>query len=300
MKFLKRKFINKKFIFSTNSPIDEKIQNKILENNGGWSVMLQDILPIGIILEIQHHLLNKLNKFWLPHFYQSSLYSNFQETLKTHVQDVFNDVLNLKYKADRPVLMRDRWLYSSQTIIDFHKALKNQFTIKMFKQFLELKTPEDTKYTFNILTNNLDFLIEVQQYKEMHQDKKPEKEIMNKVKLILNSYLKNPLKPEIQIDCDENIANMTIYNSDFLSPYLFLESELYVFYKLMPLWLQFDQMRSIGDLNVSSKKGKKIINDNLFDATTNSLVQELDRQSANKGKWRYNQYNKILKAQYLL
>jgi hypothetical protein len=300
LKFLKRKFINKKYIFSSRSPIDEKMQNRILENNGGWSVMLQDLLPIGLILEIRQHLLNKLNKFWLPHFYQSELYRNYHETLKTRVKDVFDDVLNLKYKADKPILMRDRWLYSSQTIISFRKALKNRFTTKMFNQFLELKTPEDTKFTFNILTNNLEFLVEVQKYKEMHQEKKTEKEIVNKAKLIIDAYLKNPLKPEIQIDCDENIVKMTIYNSDFLSPYLFLESELYVFYKLMPLWLQFDQMRSIGDLNVCIKKGKKVNEYSALEATTQSLVQELDRQSANKSKWRSNQYSKILKTQYFL
>jgi len=65
---------------------------------------------------------------------------------------------------------KQRWLFSSQTIINFGKALRNSFTIKVFSKFLALKTnPSHLKGVeldiSNNLTNSLQFLIEVQDYK---------------------------------------------------------------------------------------------------------------------------------------
>jgi hypothetical protein len=54
-------------------------------------------------------------------------------------------------------------------VINFSKALRNTFTTRIFRKFLSFKSnPDSNEYDLeldNNLVNNLQFLVEVQEYK---------------------------------------------------------------------------------------------------------------------------------------
>lgn len=65
-------------------------------------------------------------------------------------------------------IKKQRWLYSSQMVINFSKAIKNSFTSKLFNKFLSVKTVpnsvyENTSFDEDLedsnLVNNLQFLV---------------------------------------------------------------------------------------------------------------------------------------------
>ena len=103
------------------------------------------------------------------------------------MSDVVDDVLYLKNRIDsdedvsKTVLIKkqlyivvlilnfqkikNRWLFSSKVVINFRKSLKNQFTLKSFRNYLQLHKNEDLGLTSDTLINNLTFLLDVQEYK---------------------------------------------------------------------------------------------------------------------------------------
>ena len=77
------------------------------------------------------------------------------------MNDVVNDVLFLKTGSQKirqySKIKRQRWLYSSQMVISFSKAVRNSFTCKLFNKFLSIKAfPNST----NIDTNSFDLEME--------------------------------------------------------------------------------------------------------------------------------------------
>jgi hypothetical protein len=122
-RMLKRKYLNKKYLFSNNSPIDAEAQNlvkkktfffclnenefpnwvssacfvvKILEKIGGWNVLLQDVPPNLLIILAKKHIEMKLKLHWLPAFYNSEFSQRFQFNARTQMKHVVDDVLYLK------------------------------------------------------------------------------------------------------------------------------------------------------------------------------------------------------------
>ena len=51
-------------------------------------------------------------------------------------------------------MKKRRWLYSSQMIINFGKALRNSFTTKVFSKFLTFKSTPNSIEEFDMLMNN--------------------------------------------------------------------------------------------------------------------------------------------------
>ena len=71
-------------------------------------------------------------------------------------------------------MKKRRWLYSSQMIINFGKALRNTFTVKLFNKYLSMKTSSSNQpngsireidFNTNNLVSDLQFLVQVQEYK---------------------------------------------------------------------------------------------------------------------------------------
>lgn len=63
-------------------------------------------------------------------------------------------------------MKKRRWLYSSQMIINFGKALRNSFTTKVFSKFLTFKSAPNSIEEFDMMTNNnlvndLKFLVSI-------------------------------------------------------------------------------------------------------------------------------------------
>lgn len=115
-------------------------------------------------------------------------------------------------------------------IINFGKALKNSFTVKVFSKFLTFKSIPNDACPFDLETNNnlvndLQFLVEVQEYKDMYQrNPECEKTIIQKMKHIIDCFINNRIPPKIRIDIPENLSEVILEHKDYLSPYLFLDA----------------------------------------------------------------------------
>jgi hypothetical protein len=143
-----------------------------LERIGGWSVILQDVPPNLLFILAKKHLERKLKLVWLPQFYKSEYSAKATFKTRTEMGDVVDDILYLKNKYPKTKELSKikdrRWLYSQQMIISFSKSLKNSFTTKVFGKYLSFKTPNANEFDLDLsnnLVNNLQFLVEVQEYK---------------------------------------------------------------------------------------------------------------------------------------
>ena len=166
-------------------------------------------------------------------FYNSEYSAKAQFNTRTEMSDVVSDVLYIKNKylktKELASVKESRWLYSSQMIMGFSKALKNSFTTKVFSKFLSFKTtPNASEFDLelnNNLVNNLQFLVEVQEYKEMCQ-KSPgdERAILFKMNHIIDCFIDNRIPPKIRISISDDMAENLLEQKDYLSPYLFLDA----------------------------------------------------------------------------
>ena len=147
---------------------------KILEKIGGWNVILDDIPPNSLIILAKKYLERKLKTVWLPMYYNSDYCTKSDYATRTQMMDVVDDVLYLKNRypitKEHAKVKKRRWLYSSQMIINFGKALRNSFTTKVFSKFLTFKSNPSSINDFDMDTNNnlvndLQFLVEVLDYK---------------------------------------------------------------------------------------------------------------------------------------
>ncbi len=92
------------------------------------------------------------------------------------MNDVVNDVVYLKSASAKlrqySIIKKQRWLYSSQMVINLSKAIKNTFTSKLFNKFLTIKAFPNSINVFesnsfdlemenNNLVNNLQFLVRI-------------------------------------------------------------------------------------------------------------------------------------------
>jgi hypothetical protein len=134
---------------------------------------LHDVPPNLLFILAKKHLERKLKTYWMPMFYNSEFSLKATYKTRTQMNDVVDDILYLKHKYPKTKelskIKNRRWLYSSQMIISLSKALKNSFTTKVFSKFLSFKTtPNANEFDLeltNNLVNNLQFLVEVQEYK---------------------------------------------------------------------------------------------------------------------------------------
>lgn len=260
-RMLKKRYFNKKYFFAKNGgPIDAESQNLILERIGGWNVLLNDIPPNLLFVLAKKHLEKKLKTYWLPMFYRSDFSVQSRHNTRTPMHDVVDDVLYLRNthpkNKDLSKAKEQRWLYSSQMIISFNKALKNNFTTKVFSKFLAFKAnPSANEFDLelnNVLVSNLQFLVEVQEYKvnksprlapvqlnskfimilkELCQQKPDDiRSIIFKMNHIIECFIQNRIPPKIRISIPEAMAQQVLEQKDYLSPYLFLDA--YVIYDL--------------------------------------------------------------------
>jgi hypothetical protein len=125
--------------------------------------------------------------------------------------------------------------------------------------------------------------------------------LLFKVKQIVDAYVNNDMAPRLLIDIPRDVASRIVIDADHLSPYLFHDAnvscakwiivllcvkldsfiifKLHVFHLLLPLWLQFDQLRCANDLENSKdflafKSLKVISNFTRFESSFNFLYQK--------------------------
>ncbi len=136
--------------------------------------MLNDRPSNELIILVKKNLERKLKNYWLPLYYSSEFRAKALHRKRTQMKDVVDDVLYIKTASPKlrqySRIKKQRWLYSSQMVINLSKAIKNTFTSKLFNKFLTIKafpnsinsyesSSFDLEMENNNLVNNLQFLV---------------------------------------------------------------------------------------------------------------------------------------------
>ncbi|KAG8524063.1 Regulator of G-protein signaling 22, partial [Galemys pyrenaicus] len=210
---IKNKYLNKKYFFGPNSPASLKQQDQIMQLSGGWGKILHEHLDASVLIEIQKHVLNRLEKVWLPLFLASEQFAARQKI--------------------KPV--ESKWISSSSEIIAFRKALLNPITARQFQRFVALKG--------DLLENGVLFWQEVQKYKDLCHSHCEQSIIHKKIMTIINCFINSSIPPALQIDIPQEQAQKIIEHRKELGPYVFREAQMTIFGVLFKYWPQFCEFR---------------------------------------------------------
>ncbi|XP_066873294.1 regulator of G-protein signaling 22 isoform X3 [Kogia breviceps] len=168
--YIKNKYLNKKYFFGPNSPASLYQQDQIMHLSGGWGKILHEQLDEAVLIEIQKHVLNRLENVWLPLFLASEQFAARQK-IKVQMRDIAEELLLQKPERKigvwKPV--ESKWISSSCEIIAFRKALLNPITARQFQRFVALKG--------DLLENGVLFWQEVQKYKQAQKIIEHKKEL---------------------------------------------------------------------------------------------------------------------------
>ncbi|XP_077023450.1 regulator of G-protein signaling 22 isoform X4 [Tamandua tetradactyla] len=241
--YIKNKYLNKKYFFGPNSPASLCQQNQIMQLSGGWGKILHDQLDAPVLIEIQKHVLNRLENVWLPLFLASEQFAARQK-IKVQMKDVAEELLLQKHERKigvwKPV--ESKWISSSCDIIAFRKALLNPVTARQFQRFVSLKG--------DLLENGVLFWQEVQKYKDLCHSHCDESIIQKKITTIINCFINSSIPPTLQIDIPVEQAQKIIEHRKELGPYVFREAQMTIFGVLFKFWPQFCEFRK----NITDEK----------------------------------------------
>ncbi|XP_072590306.1 regulator of G-protein signaling 22 isoform X22 [Vulpes vulpes] len=234
--YIKNKYLNKKYFFGPQSPASLYQQDQIMNLSGGWGQMLHEQLDAPILIEVQKHVLNKLENVWLPLFLASEQFVARQK-IKIQMRDIAEELLLQKHERKigvwKPV--ENKWISSSCEIIAFRKALLNPVTVRQFQRFVALKG--------DLLENDVLFWQEVQKYKDLCHSHCEESIIHKKITTIINCFINSSIPPALQIDIPVEQAQKIIEYRKELGPYVFREAQMTIFGVLFKFWPQFCEFR---------------------------------------------------------
>nr|XP_035928641.1 regulator of G-protein signaling 22 isoform X2 [Halichoerus grypus] len=234
--YIKNKYLNKKYFFGPQSPASLYQQDQIMNLSGGWGKMLHEQLDAPVLLEVQKHVLNKLENMWLPLFLASEQFAARQK-IKVQMRDIAEELLLQKHERKigvwKPV--ESKWISSSCEIIAFRKALLNPITARQFQRFVALKG--------DLLENGVLFWQEVQKYKDLCHSHCDQSIIHKKIMTIINCFINSSIPPALQIDIPIEQAQKIIEHRKELGPYVFREAQMTIFGVLFKFWPQFCEFR---------------------------------------------------------
>ncbi|XP_059250911.1 regulator of G-protein signaling 22 [Mustela nigripes] len=234
--YIKNKYLNKKYFFGPQSPASPYQQDQIMNLSGGWGRMLHEQLDASVLLEVQKHVLNKLENVWLPLFLASEQFAARQK-IKVQMKDIAEELLLQKHERKigvwKPV--ESKWISSSCEIIAFRKALLNPITARQFQRFVALKG--------DLLENDVLFWQEVQKYKDLCHSHCDESIIHKKIMTIIHCFINSSIPPALQIDIPVEQAQKIIEHRKELGPYVFREAQMTIFGVLFKFWPQFCEFR---------------------------------------------------------
>ncbi|XP_048214735.1 regulator of G-protein signaling 22 [Perognathus longimembris pacificus] len=234
--YIKNKYLNKKYFFGSNSPASIYQQNEIMRLSGGWGKILHEQLDAPVLVEVQKHVLNRLENVWLPLFLTSEQFAARQK-IKVRMKDIADELLQQKHERKigiwKPV--ESKWISSSCEIIAFRKALLNPITSRQFQRFVALKG--------DLLENGVLFWQEVQKYKDLCHSHCSESVIQKKITTIINCFINSCIPPALQIDIPIEQAQKIIEHRKELGPYIFREAQMTIFGVLFKYWPQFCEFR---------------------------------------------------------
>ncbi|XP_036293302.2 regulator of G-protein signaling 22 [Pipistrellus kuhlii] len=234
--YIKNKYLNKTYFFGPNSPASPRQQDQIMSLSGGWGKTLHEQLEPPVFVEVQKHVLRRLENVWLPMFLASEQFAARQK-IKLQLRDVADELILQKHERKigiwKPV--ESKWIASSSEIIAFRKALLNPVTAKQFQRFVALKG--------DLLENGVLFWQEVQKYKDLCHSHCEESIIHKKVMTIINCFINSSVPPTLQIDIPVEQAQKIIEHRKELGPYVFREAQMTIFGVLFKFWPQFCEFR---------------------------------------------------------
>nr|XP_055159389.1 regulator of G-protein signaling 22 isoform X7 [Nyctereutes procyonoides] len=157
--YIKNKYLNKKYFFGPQSPASLYQQDQIMNLSGGWGQMLHEQLDAPVLIEVQKHVLNKLENVWLPLFLASEQFvarQKIKDLCHSHCEEsiihkkimtIINCFIN---SSIPPALQIDIPVEQAQKIIEHRKELgpyvfrEAQMTIfgvlfKFWPQFCEFR-----------------------------------------------------------------------------------------------------------------------------------------------------------------
>ncbi|XP_021572011.1 regulator of G-protein signaling 22 [Carlito syrichta] len=244
--YIKNKYLNKKYFFGPNSPASLYQQDQIMRSSGGWGKILHEQLDAPVLIEVQKHVLNRLENVWLPLFLASEQFAARQK-IKVQMKDVAEELLLQKHERKigvwKPV--ESKWISSSCEIIAFRKALLNPIVARQFQRFVALKG--------DLLENGVLFWQEVQKYKDLCHSHCDESVIQKKITTIINCFINSNIPPALQIDIPVEQAQKIIEHRKELGPYIFREAQMTIFGVLFKFWAQFCEFRkNLTDENIMS------------------------------------------------
>ncbi|XP_051016461.1 regulator of G-protein signaling 22 [Acomys russatus] len=234
--YIKNTYLNKKYFFGPKSPASLHQQNQIMLLSGGWGKILHEQLEPAVLVEIQKHVLNRLENVWLPLFLSSEQFISRQK-IKIRMKDIAEEVLQQRHDRRigvwKPVA--SKWIASSCEIIAFRKALLNPVTARQFQRFVALKG--------DLLENGVLFWQEVQKFKDLCHSHCDESIIQKKISIIINCFITSCIPPALQIDIPVEQAQKIIEHRKELGPYVFREAQMTIFGVLFKFWPQFCEFR---------------------------------------------------------
>ncbi|XP_011243676.1 regulator of G-protein signaling 22 isoform X2 [Mus musculus] len=234
--YIKNKYLNKKYFFGPRSPASLHQQNQIMLLSGGWGRILHEQLDASVLVEIQKHVLNRLENVWLPLFLSSEQFASRQK-IKTQMKDIADELLlqrhDRKIGVWKPV--ESKWISSSCEIIAFRKALLNPVIARQFQRFVALKG--------DLLENGVLFWQEVQKFKDLCHSHCDESIIHKKITTIINCFINSYIPPALQIDIPVEQAQKILEHRKELGPYVFREAQMTIFGVLFKFWPQFCEFR---------------------------------------------------------
>ncbi|XP_038936082.1 regulator of G-protein signaling 22 isoform X3 [Rattus norvegicus] len=234
--YIKNKYLNKKYFFGPRSPASLHQQNQIMLLSGGWGKILHEQLDASVLVEIQKHVLNRLENVWLPLFLSSEQFASRQK-IKIRMKDIADELLlqrhDRKIGVWKPV--ESKWISSSCEIIAFRKALLNPVIARQFQRFVALKG--------DLLENGVLFWQEVQKFKDLCHSHCEESIIHKKITTIINCFINSCIPPALQIDIPVEQAQKIIEHRKELGPYVFREAQMTIFGVLFKFWPQFCEFR---------------------------------------------------------
>lgn len=234
--YIKNKYLNKKYFFGPRSPASLHQQNQIMLLSGGWGRILHEQLGASVLVEIQKHVLNRLENVWLPLFLSSEQFASRQK-IKIQMKDIADELLLQKHDRKigvwKPV--ESKWISSSCEIIAFRKALLNPVIARQFQRFVALKG--------DLLENGVLFWQEVQKFKDLCHSHCEESVIHKKITTIINCFIDSCIPPALQIDIPVEQAQKIIEHRKEMGPYVFREAQMTIFGVLFKFWPQFCEFR---------------------------------------------------------
>ncbi|MBZ3891211.1 Regulator of G-protein signaling 22 [Sciurus carolinensis] len=263
--YIKNKYLNKKYFFGPNSPASPYQQNQIMHLSGGWGKILHEQLDAPVLIEIQKHVLNRIENVWLPLFLSSEQFAARQKI--------------------KPV--ESKWISSWSEIIAFRKALLNPVTARQFQRFVALKG--------DLLENGVLFWQEVQKYKDLCHSHCDESVIQNKITTIINCFINSYIPPALQIDIPVEQAQKIIEHRKELGPYVFREAQMTIFGVLFKFWRQFCEFRK----NLTDEKIMSVL-DRRQEYNKKMKFSITDDEKLGKPTWCYSKYLEALEQERVL